>query len=326
VMAVYNKYIKGENFIATSMVPKGQMAQALEGSLKADVVEEKIVQGAEETFDATIQAEYERTPSSFDRSVEPPYGEAPEVVIPKVWKADLNNGMKVLGIENDEVPLVQFNISIEGGLLLDDINKVGVANLTANLMTQGTQRKSPKELEEAIAQLGATLNISASTERITITGNTLAKNYQQTMDLVEEMLLEPRWDEQEFTLRKQSVISAIKQQEANPNAIASNAYDILIYGQNNIRSKNILGSESSVEGISIEDLKNYYAKYISPSVATMHVVGDISEEAVMSSLNDLQSKWKAKAVEIPVYNTPKAPDNHKSSSMMCPMQSNLYST
>ena len=308
VMAVYNKYIKGENFIATSMVPKGQMAQALEGSLKADVVEEKIVQGAEETFDATIQAEYERTPSSFDRSVEPPYGEAPEVVIPKVWKADLNNGMKVLGIENDEVPLVQFNISIEGGLLLDDINKVGVANLTANLMTQGTQRKSPKELEEAIAQLGATLNISASTERITITGNTLAKNYQQTMDLVEEMLLEPRWDEQEFTLRKQSVISAIKQQEANPNAIASNAYDILIYGQNNIRSKNILGSESSVEGISIEDLKNYYAKYISPSVATMHVVGDISEEAVMSSLNDLQSKWKAKAVEIPVYNTPKAPD------------------
>lgn len=308
VMAVYNKYIKGKNFIATSMVAKGRVAQALKGSLKADVVEEKIVQGAEESFDATIQAEYERTPSSFDRTIEPPYGESPEVVIPKVWKANLDNGMKVLGIENDEVPLVQFNISIEGGLLLDNINKVGVANLTANLMTQGTQRKTPKELEEAIAQLGARINISAGTERITVTGNTLTKNYQQTMDLVEEMLLEPRWDEQEFTLRKQSVMSAIKQQEANPNAIASNAYNILIYGQDNIRSKNILGSETSVADISIDDLKGYYTKNISPSVATMHVVGDISQEEVMSSLNDLQSKWEAKTVEIPVFSTPSAPD------------------
>ncbi len=308
VMAVYNKYIKGQNFIATSVVPKGRAAQALDGSLKADVVEEKIVQGAEESFDATIQAKYERTPSSFDRSVEPPYGDSPEVVIPTVWKADLNNGMKVLGIENDEVPLVQFDISIEGGLLLDDINKVGVANLTARLMTQGTQNRTPKELEEAIAQLGARINISAGTERITISGNTLTKNYQKTMDLVEEMLLEPRWDEQEFVLRKQSVMSSIKQQEANPNAVAANAYNILVYGQNNIRSKNILGSETSVADINIDDLKNYYANNISPSVATMHIVGDISEEEVMNSLSDLQSKWAAKTVEIPEYSTPNAPD------------------
>ncbi|OEK01357.1 peptidase M16 [Roseivirga sp. 4D4] len=311
VMNVYNKYIKGKNFIATSMVPKGRTAQALSGSVKADVVEEKIVQGAEETFDATIQAEYERTPSTFDRTQEPPYGQTPEVVIPEVWKAELGNGMKVLGIENDEVPLVQFDISIEGGLLLDDINKVGVANLTANLMTQGTKSKSPKELEEAIAQLGASINIFAGTERISITGNTLKRNYQKTMDLVEEMLLEPRWDEQEFTLRKQSVISSIKQQEANPNAIATNAYNILIYGKDNVRSKNILGSESSVSEISVDDLKAFYEKNISPSIATMHIVGDISQEEVMNSLSDLESKWTAKAVEIPVYKTPDSPDKSK---------------
>lgn len=311
VMRVYNTYIKDKNFIATSMVPRGRIAQALSGSIKADVVEEKVIQGAEETFDATIQAEYERTPSTFDRTQEPPYGQAPDVVIPKVWKAELNNGMKVLGIENDEVPLVQFNISIEGGLLLDDINKVGVANLTADLMTQGTRSKSPKELEEAIAQLGASINIFAGTERITVTGNTLKRNYQKTMDLVEEMLLEPRWDQQEFTLRKQSVISSIKQQEANPNAIATNAYNILIYGQDNIRSKNILGSEASVSEIQIDDLKAFYEENISPSVTTMHLVGDISQEEVMKSLKDLESKWAAKAVTMPVYSTPGSPEASK---------------
>ncbi|MFY0592991.1 M16 family metallopeptidase [Roseivirga sp.] len=308
VTRVYNKYIKDKNFIATSFVPRGRAAQALSGSVKANVVEEKIVQGAEERFDASIQAEYNRTPSSFDRTQEPPYGDSPNVAIPQVWKADLDNGMKVLGIENDEVPLVQFNLTIKGGLLLDDLNKVGVANLTANLMTQGTKNRTPKELEEAIAQLGASINVFAGTESISVTGNTLRRNYEKTMALVKEILLEPRWDEKEFNLKKQSIVSSIKQQEANPNAVANNAYNILIYGKDNIRSKNILGSESSVNSITIDDLKGYYERFISPSIATMHVVGDISQTDVLSSLKPIESGWATKAVNIPVYNTPSAPD------------------
>lgn len=143
VMRVYNTYIKGKNYIATSFVPKGSVELALEGSEKATVVEEQIVQGAEESFDASITAEFERTPSSFDRTVEPPYGEKPSVVVPTVWESKLSNGMKVYGIQNNEVPLVNFNIVVKGGQLLDDINKVGVANLTADMMTKGTATKTP---------------------------------------------------------------------------------------------------------------------------------------------------------------------------------------
>lgn len=308
VMRVYDTYIKDKNFIATSFVPKGQLSQALSGSIKADVVEEKIVQGAEESFDASIQADYEKTPSSFDRSVEPPYGQAPEVAIPEVWTTQTSNGIEVYGIENDEVPLVQFNIVIKGGLLLDDPEKVGVANLMARMMTQGTANKTPAELEEAIEQLGARISLSAGQEAIVLSANTLKKNYQATMDLVEEILLEPRWDEDEFELRKQSTISSIKQQEANPNAIASNAYNILIYGEDHIKSKNILGSEASVDRIAIEDLKAYYEANISPKIATMHVVGDITEQEVMSSLSGLAAKWEEKDVTIPSYETPSAPN------------------
>ena len=72
VVRVYEKYIKGKNYVATSFVPKGQLTLALEGSKKAEVVEEKIVQGAEEEeVDPNASATYERTPSSFDRTVEP---------------------------------------------------------------------------------------------------------------------------------------------------------------------------------------------------------------------------------------------------------------
>ena len=110
-------------------------------------------------------------------------------------------------------------------------------------MTQGTQKKTPQELEEAIQQLGATINVIPGTEEITISVNTLAKNYDATLALVEEILLEPRWDAKEFDLLKQSTISQIRQQQANPNAIAQNQYNLLIYGKDNVRSQKYSGND-----------------------------------------------------------------------------------
>ncbi len=307
VARVYQKYIKNKNFVATSFVPKGKSALALEGSKVAAVVEEKIVQGAEDEVDPDIEAKYERTPSAFDRSVEPPYGAAPEINIPTIWETSLSNGMRVYGIENREVPLVRFGITIDGGQLLEDVNKVGVSNLMARMMTQGTQKKTPQELEDAILQLGASINVFAGTEGIQIGVNTLFRNYDATLALVEEILLEPRWDAKEFDLIKQSTISQIRQQQADPNSIAQDKFNALIYGNDNIRSRSILGTIESVNAIKLDDLKAFYAKSISPSVARMHVVGALDKSKITNSLKDLSSKWKSRKVVIPVYKTPPPP-------------------
>lgn len=307
VRRVYEKYIKERNFVATSFVPKGQAALALEGSKKAEVVEEPIVQGAEKEFDASAQADFKRTPSSFDRSKEPPYGPAPQVKIPVIWEHKMTNGMRVLGIENNEVPLVQFEIQIDGGQLLEDLDKVGVANLMARMLTQGTAKKTPQELEEAIQQLGASISVSAGKESINVSGNTLARNYPATIALVEEILFHPRWDAKEFDLLKQSTISQIRQQQANPNAIAQNQYNRLIFGEDNIYSRNPLGTIESVNAITMDDLKAFYSHAISPSVARMHVVGALNKSGVVSSLARLDQDWKPKPVEIRTYKTPAPP-------------------
>lgn len=299
VRRVYDTYIKGKPYVATSFVPKGKLELALSGSSKADVVEEKLVQGAEDKVDPSANAEYTRTPSAFDRSKEPPYGAAPSVKVPQVWDTKLANGMRVYGIENKEVPLVQFDIAIDGGLLLDNPDKVGVANLMARLMTQGTAKKTPQELEEAIQQLGASINVFARTEDVRISVTTLARNYAATVDLVREILLEPRWDEKEFALVKQSVLSQIRQQEADPNALASSNFNKLIYGKGDIRSRNILGTSASVNAISIEDLKAYYRANLSPSRARMHVIGALPKDAVARPLAALSRAWQAKPVALP---------------------------
>ncbi|HMQ02457.1 MAG TPA: pitrilysin family protein [Pyrinomonadaceae bacterium] len=307
VRRVYDKYMKRKNHVATSFVPKGKPELALSGSKKAEVVEEPIVQGAEAAVDPNVTAEYERTPSSFDRSIEPPYGPEAKVRVPSVWAHKLSNGMRIFGIQNDEVPLVQYEIVIDGGQLLDDINKVGVANMTARMMTLGTAKKTPSELEDAIQQLGASINVFADTEDIRIRVNTLARNYAATLSLVEEILLEPRWDTNEFDLVKQSTLAQLRQIEGNPNAIAELKFNELIYGKENIRSRNILGTIQSVSSITLDDLKAFYAKNFSPSIATMHLVGDIDRSRATRPLSGMNSKWKAKRVVIPATPAAKAP-------------------
>lgn len=308
VMHVYNTYIKDKNYIATSFVPKGQKDLVLDNSQLANVVEEKIVEGAEESFDPSIVATYEKTPSSFDRSVEPPYGESPELNIPEVWKEELDSGIKVFGIENDEVPLVQFEMQIAGGLLLEDKNKVGVSNLLANLMTKGTKNKTPEELENAIESLGARIYAYATSDNITIAGTTLSKHFDDTMDLVTEILLEPRWDEKEFDLLKQSTISGIQRSKANPNSIADNEFSKLLYGEDNILAYNNSGTEASVNSILITDLQQYYNTNLTPKLTNIHVVGAISKDEVVNALQTINSTWEAKDIALPELPMPLYPE------------------
>ncbi len=193
-------------------------------------------------------------------------------------------------------------------MLLEKADKIGVSNLLASLMTKGTATKTPEELENAIERLGASIYVYANKEAIVVAGNTLAKNYAKTMELVQEILLEPRWDEKELDLLQQSTLADIERQKAEPNSIASIQFDKLMYGENNILSNDNLGTEASVKAISMEDLKAYYNSYIAPGIAKMHVAGAISQPEVSESLAGLNEKWKPKNVEFPALPEPTAPE------------------
>jgi zinc protease len=298
VMRVYARYIKNRPFIATSFVPKGKPELALSGSEKAVVVEEPVVQGAEAPPAVEEEVEYARTPSKIDRSVSPPLGEKPVIKVPEVWSSFEPNRLQILGIENDELPLVSFSLRIRGGMLQEEADKIGTSNLLAELMMEGTISKTPEELQDAIGQLGAAVNITANAEYITLSGNCLARNFDAMMGLVTELLLEPRWDEKEFDRIKSSNINRIRQQAGQPNAISGLVFNKILYGQGNILSNSPLGTVESVERISLDDLKNYYHRNISPGLSSFHVVGSVTPEAVRKATAALVSRWPNKEVPL----------------------------
>ncbi|HSP12284.1 MAG TPA: pitrilysin family protein [Salegentibacter sp.] len=311
VQRVFERYLYNKNYVGTSFVPKGQKDLALEGSIEADITEEEIKEDAEDEVDPNAEVAYEKTPSSFNRSMEPPYSAAPELQVPEIWENRMPSGLEILGITNSEVPLVNFNLEIKGGLLLEEPGKTGVSNLLANLMTKGTKNKTPEELEEAIELLGANIRVTAGEEKISLSGSTLARNYAETMKLVEEILLEPRWDEAEFKLVKQQALSQIKQQDANPNAIASREFQKLIYGEGHILSHQVIGTEESLENINLQDLKTYYRENLSPLNATFHIVGDIEKEAALDAVKSISANWPPQQVRIPELAQPQKPERSR---------------
>ena len=312
ILRVYGQYVKDKPYVLTSFVPKGQTTLIAEHSETYPVVEEPIValSGApEKVAKEPVSVPLDKIPSSFDRSKEPPKGPAFELRQPVVWQEKLANGMKVLGIEQHEVPLVQFSMTIQGGLLLDDPNKIGAANLLANLLMEGTKSRTPVALEEAIADLGSSITMAASKTAITIRVNTLASKFDETYALFEEMLLQPRWDEKAFTRIKSETRETIKRQQANPSAIANNVFEKLVYGGRHILGNTTLGSTASIDELSIDDVKRYYDRHFSPSVTHLAITGDITQDRAMKAVKAMEIKWPAKPVSFPIYETPERLDN-----------------
>lgn len=299
VMRVYNTYVKDKPYVLTSFVPKGKPALAIEGSQTAQVVEEEIVQGAEAPPLPEDNESFEKTPSSIDRSQVPALGEPPVVKEPEIWTAELSNGLKVYGITNEELPLVNFSLRMKGGMLLDEPGKNGAANLITDIMMEGTANKTPEQLEDAIGQLGANLGMYTSSEFIAIYGNCLSRKFDDTYTLVEEILLEPRWDADEFDRIKTATLTQIQQRAGQPNSIAGQVFNKMIYGTDHPLAKTTLGTQETVSTINLDDLKAFYEANFSPSVASFHVVGNISKAEVMQALQSLEEKWEARAVNLP---------------------------
>lgn len=304
VMRVYDKYIKGQNYVMTSFVPKGKKDLAVNGAKEAQVwIEQVVANVSNEEVNPGVEASFTKTKTKNDRS-EPPFGEMPLFKMPSIWTHNLNNGMRAYGLESNEVPLISFDISINGGHWADPIDKSGVSSLLADMLLQGTATKTPAELEEAIDLLGASIYIFSGNEEIRIRTTCLERNFEQTFALVKEILLQPRWDKTEYERLYKALGTNLKGREANAGSIASVNFMKLIYGDNHIMGVPVNGTLETASKITLDDLKSYYDTYFSPSQATIHFAGAISNKRAADALTGLENTWKAKNVSLPSYKVP----------------------
>jgi zinc protease len=272
------------------------------------VKEENIKEASQVAIAGTSDEKIVKSPSTMDRTVEPPAGKAPEVKVPQVWKATLANGLQVYGIQNTELPLVEFSLVINGGVFQDKTDLPGVASMVASVLPQGTKNLTPEELEEQTELLGSSINMYAGREEMSISASALSRNFEKTTALLKEILLEPRWDTAEFSMAQTRTRNSIIQSEAQPRSVASLLFNKLLYGTDNIFGYNTRGTKESIGKITMADLKNYYDRNFSPGISRILVAGNVTREQVLAALKPFETEWKSKEVKWNTYQVPQNPD------------------
>ena len=298
VRRVYDKYVKDQHLVYTSFVPKGELNLKLDDVLtpvEANVVEEVVVEGegAAIDFDPAARVIDDPTPSSFDRSVEPAFGDSYILTAPAVWRGEMGKGINIFGIESSETPLVSFSLKIPAGREKGSVDRPGTANLTADMLEKGTAKKTPAELEDAIKSLGSSITVSGGQFGTYVSGTTLARNLPATAALVEEMVLSPRWDAEEFDLLKRKQLNQIEQSKGDPNSIAAREAGKLRYGPDNIFRYQPYGTADTLEATTLDDLKAFYGAHYAPEGTQLRIVGDVNESAVRAAFKGLASGWTA---------------------------------
>ncbi|WP_294339833.1 pitrilysin family protein [uncultured Sphingomonas sp.] len=288
---VFRRYFYQRPTVSVSAVPKGKAALALTGAAMVTPITEPIVQGAEAAIDQNAgRTAYTRSPSKIDRTQEPPFGPTPTVTPPTPWQATAANGIAVSGIEDSELPVVRFTLSVDGGQRLDGGAKPGTATLLARMLTRGTARRTPAELEKALQALGARIDASVDRERLIVSGTTLARNYDTTMALFREILLEPRWDANELALAKAAVTARIADNKSDPQALAARVTNVVSYPQGSLLAQDILGTPESVAALTLNDVQAAYAR-LSPRTARFRVAGAVTQAQTTAALAPLATAW-----------------------------------
>ena len=221
---------------------------------------------------------------------QPLAGKPPVVNIKKPQSFTLDNGLKVMVVENHKLPKVTFNLTIDNPPFLEG-NKKGVDELCSNLIGNGSTKISKEDFNEEIDFMGASISFSSSSAY----ASSLSKFSKRTLELLAYGALDPKFTQEELDKEKAKLVEGLRSQEKSVSSIASRLVNALAYGKNHPSGEFI--TEETLANITLEDvIKNYTHNFV-PQNAYLAIVGDIKYNEIKPFVEQLFGTWKKTNVE-----------------------------
>lgn len=292
VMSAYQKFINGHNKVTLSVVPRGRDNMAVVPADFTPPVRE-LPTYQKLTDD---QLSYRPAEDSFDRSVMPKVAKGVKAQMPELYKVYFDNGIELLGTESSELPTVQLEIRLPAGERYVQNGQEGLANLTASLLQEGSKTSTVEELKAKLDKIGSTVSVDAGNYTTTISISSLDKYLPETLAIVEEVMFEPKFSQQDFERLKKQMLENVVYQHQKPSWLGSQATrQVLFAGSVYERSSD--GNEASISQLTLDDVKRFYKQHYTPQGTQIVVVGDISKRKIESELGFLQG-WSGEAAPL----------------------------
>lgn len=242
--------------------------------------------------------------AQIDRSTPPEPGPAPVIQIGDYQTFTLNNGMKVIVVENHNIPVVSFQLTLDIDPVMEYDAK-GYVNMAGSLMRSGTTNRDKAEIDEEIDFIGASL----STFSTGMYGSSLTRHTDKLLDLMSDILINPSFPEDELQKNITQTITGLSTVKTDANAMVSNISTVLVYGRDHPFGE--VTTEESVSNIRREMLIDYYNSYFKPNAAYMVIVGDIKTDEAEKLMDQYFGNWQPGDVPVHNYETPLPPEGKR---------------
>jgi zinc protease len=215
-------------------------------------------------------------PNQEWRKQQPGAGTASSLSLPVPKTFKLANGLTVLFAEQHNLPVVSANLVVLSGSERNPSDKPGLASFTADMLDEGTNKRSTLQIADDVAQIGATLQSGSTSDQSTISTRVLKKNVDAAFDLMADVALNPSFTEKEIERVRKSRLTQILQQRDNPNALANKVFFNTVFGDKHPYGSIELGTEDSNKAITREDMMGFWKMGYVPENSALVVAGDIN--------------------------------------------------
>jgi zinc protease len=228
----------------------------------------------------------------------PPAGAPRPFNFPEAAEKTLANGLRVFVVTDHSEPAVAARLLIlSAGSIKDPQGMPGVAQMTANMLTQGTEKRSAREIAEAIDFVGGSLSASASKDSTTVMLDVVKKDLDTGLGLMSDVVLHPAFKAEELERQRQQLLSGLTVQYTDPNYLASTIFSRVVYGDSPYGWPEE-GTPETVQKLDPAQLAKFHDSNYAPGQSLLAFAGDITPEAAFAAAEKYFGAWPKTVVTI----------------------------
>jgi zinc protease len=202
----------------------------------------------------------------------------------------LPNGITLIVTPSNTTDIVAGRIFIKAGSYFDPVDRSGISNLTATLLTKGTTELSAMEIASRIESVGAGVSAEANNDHIEVSFKSVTADFAEILRLVGEIIRNPAFLSEQVTLEKKLVVERIRSQAERPLTLAFQQLRESIY-HDHPYARPLLGLSSNVVSISRQELVDFHQTYFRPDLVTISIAGNVDLTVVEQLIDEVFIDW-----------------------------------
>lgn len=223
---------------------------------------------------------------------------------PKFVSRTLPNGIKVMVVENHEIPYVSASLNLRYGAFAE--SKTGAASMACGLLTKGTATHSDAQLSEELDMYAISLSASADADDASVNLSCVSDQVERGLKLMGGVVRTPKFPEDEFDKLRKQVRTGLAISSVEPGYLADRELRRRLYGDAHPYSRTATGELADLDGLTVADARDWWTKCARPDAAVLIFSGDIKPDRAYALAEATFGDWKAEGSRPPV-NVPPIP-------------------